>query len=464
MSLHILVVDDDANIGGTLSGLLRDLGHQTSTCTSGEQALELLPREAFDLMFLDVRLPGIDGLATLQQLQETGLSIPTIMISGHAEIDTAVKAVRLGAYNFLEKPLQPERVVLEVKNFAERKQLEQERNQLRQRLGGDGEMVGQSTTMQQLRDAIRKAAPSEARVLITGENGTGKELVAEAIHRQSKRSQAPFVRVNCAAIPRELIESELFGHERGAFTGATRRKIGLIEQAHTGTIFLDEIGDMSLDTQAKLLRVLQENELLRVGGTQPIRFDVRVIAATNKNLDKEIQVGNFRDDLFFRIAVIPIHVPPLRERREDILVLATYFLNQLAQAYGRRPKRLSPDAVAVLENYQWPGNVRELRNIIERLMIMGEAETISAEQVRQALPMFDVPISASVASTQSNGEATHHLEADEALSLRDRVENFERRLLARVFEEVKGNVSEMARRLRTDRANLHRKLQRYNIK
>ena len=463
MSLHILIVDDDASLGATLSGLLRDLGHHPSACTSGEQALELLQREFFDLMFLDVRLPGMDGLATLQRLQESGLTIPTIMISGHAEIDTAVKAVRLGAYNFLEKPLQPERVILEVKNFAERKQLEQERNQLRQRIGGEGEMVGQSSVMQQLRDAIRKAAPSEARVLITGENGTGKELVAEAIHRQSKRSGAPFVRVNCAAIPRELIESELFGHERGAFTGAMRRKIGLIEQAHTGTLFLDEIGDMALETQAKLLRVLQENELLRVGGTQPIRFDARVIAATNKNLEKEIQAGGFRDDLFFRIAVIPIHVPPLRERRDDIIVLVDYFLNQLAQAYGRRQKRLTPEAGAILENYHWPGNVRELRNIVERLMIMGEAETIAAGQVRQALPRFDFPIAAA-APVKTNDGATNDSNMDEGLSLRDRVENFERQLLNRVFNEVKGNVSEMARRLRTDRANLHRKLQRYNIK
>ncbi|MGH7595358.1 MAG: sigma-54-dependent transcriptional regulator [bacterium] len=463
MPLYILIVDDDAQIGATLSGLLRDLGHRTVTCTSGEQALDLIQRESFDLMFLDVRLTGIDGLETLQRLQEIGVTIPTIMISGHAEIDTAVKAVRLGAYNFLEKPLQPERVVLEVKNFAERKQLEQERNLLRQRLGGESEMVGQSPVMQQLRDAIRKAAPSEARVLITGENGTGKELVAEAIHRQSKRALAPFVRVNCAAIPRELIESELFGHERGAFTGAMRRKIGLIELAHTGTIFLDEIGDMALDTQAKLLRVLQENELLRVGGTQPIRFDVRVIAATNKNLEKEIQAGNFRDDLFFRIAVIPINVPPLRERREDIVILANYFLSQLASAYGRRLKQFSPEANTILENYHWPGNVRELRNIVERVMIMGEAETITAEQVRQALPIFELSVSTAKPAT-GVPRPPSSMDADEKLPLRDRVENFERRLLQQVFEEVKGNVSEMARRLRTDRANLHRKLQRYNIK
>jgi two-component system nitrogen regulation response regulator NtrX len=341
MSLHILIVDDEPHIGAMLSGLLRDLGHQTAVCSSGEQALEIAQREAFDLMFLDVRLSGMDGLATLQRLQELGATMPTIMISGHAEIDTAVKAVRLGAYNFLEKPLQPERVILEVKNFAERKQLEQERNRLRQRLGSEGEMAGRSPAMQQLREAIRKAAPSEARVLITGENGAGKELVAEAIHRQSKRAAAPFVRVNCAAIPRELIESELFGHERGSFTGAVRRKIGLIEQAHTGTLFLDEIGDMALDMQAKLLRVLQENELLRVGGNQPIRFDVRVVAATNKNLEKEIQAGRFRDDLFFRLAVIPVHVPSLRERREDVAVLANHFLEQLAKAYGAAPSSLS---------------------------------------------------------------------------------------------------------------------------
>jgi two-component system nitrogen regulation response regulator NtrX len=469
MALHILIVDDDAPLRATLSGLLRDLGHRTVTCGSGEQAVDLVQHDAFDLIFLDVRLPGMDGLDTLQRLQEMGATVPVVMISGHAEIEVAVKATRLGAYNFLEKPLQPERVVLEVKNFSDRKQLEQERNLLRQRLGGESEMVGQTPAMQQLHEAIRKAAPSEARVLITGENGTGKELVAEAIHRQSKRGAAPFVRVNCAAIPRELIESELFGHERGAFTGAIRRKTGLIEQAHTGTLFLDEIGDMSLDTQAKLLRVLQEHELLRVGGTQPIRFDVRVIAATNKNLENEIQAGRFREDLFFRLAVIPIHVPPLRERREDVVLLTNYFLNQLAQAYGRRPKRLAPEAVTILENYNWPGNVRELRNIVERLMIMSEAEEIVSDQVCQALPVFELPISPALAAGQGAGAPTAHGTVESSshvdnLSLRDRVESFERQLLLEVFQEVHGNVSEMARRLRTDRANLHRKLQRYNIK
>jgi two-component system nitrogen regulation response regulator NtrX len=470
MPLHILIVDDDPHLGATLSGLLSDLGHRTATCGSGEQAIESVQHNCFDLIFLDVRLPGMDGLATLQRLHEMGLTIPVIMISGHAEIETAVKATRLGAYSFFEKPLQPERIILEIKNFVERRQLEQERNQLRQRLGGEIEMVGQSPAMQQLREEIRKAAPSEARVLIAGENGTGKELVAEAIHRQSKRAAAPFVRVNCAAIPRELIESELFGHERGAFTGALRRKIGLVEQAHTGTLFLDEIGDMSLDTQAKLLRVLQENELLRVGGTQPIRFDVRVIAATNKNLEQEIQAGRFREDLFFRLAVIPINVPPLRERWGDVVILTNYFLNQLALAYGRRPKRLSTEAVTILENYNWPGNVRELRNIVERLMIMSEAETIVPEQVRQALPVFELPVSPTSAVGKATGASIapgiseYQPRMDDKLSLRERVENFERQLLLQVFQEVKGNVSEMARRLRTDRANLHRKLQRYNIK
>ncbi len=463
MPLQILVVDDEPQIRAMLGGLLKDAGHHVLTSGSGEDALALLQQQSVDLILLDMRLPGMSGLEVLQRMQEHHFAIPTVMISAHADIELAVQATQRGAYNLLEKPIQPERVLLEVQHVAHRLELERERDTLRQRVGEVGEMIGEAPAMQQLRHAIQKAAPSEARVLITGENGTGKELVAEALHRQSLRSNGPFVRVNCAAIPRELIESELFGHERGAFTGATKRKIGLIEQADGGTLFLDEVGDMALETQAKLLRVLQQNELLRVGGIQAIRFNVRVLAATNKNLEAEIRSGRFRDDLFFRLAVLPIEVPPLRERGGDIALLAQYFLRQIANAYGRRPKSLNAEAQQLLGSHIWPGNVRELRNSIERLMIMTEEETLTAEHVRQALP--SLAHAPSVAGDPKQPAATSTTPVfDDALSMREQLENFEHRLLRHYFDLGKGNVSEMARRLRTDRANLHRKLQRYSIK
>lgn len=461
MPLQILIVDDEPQIRAMLGGLLKDAGHHVLTANSGEDALALLQQQSVDLVLLDLRLPGINGLEVLQRMQEQQLAIPTVMISAHADLELAVQATRRGAYNVLEKPIQPERVLLEVQHIAHRLELERERDTLRQRVGEAGEMIGEALAMQQLRHAIQKAAPSEARVLITGENGTGKELVAEALHRQSLRASGPFVRVNCAAIPRELIESELFGHERGAFTGAMKRKIGLIEQANAGTLFLDEVGDMALETQAKLLRVLQQNELLRVGGTQAIRFDVRVIAATNKNLEAEIQAGRFREDLFFRLAVIPLEVPPLRERREDIALLAQHFLRQVASAHGRRTKTLSHDALQLLATHAWPGNVRELRNSIERLMIMTEEEILTAEHVRQALPTL---AHAAPFSHEPKQAATDATAFDDALSMREQLENFEQRLLRHYFDLAQGNVSEVARRLRTDRANLHRKLQSYGIK
>ena len=466
MFLQILIVDDEPQIGAMLGGLLVDAGHIVSTCLSGEEALEHLQHHPADLIFLDLRLSGMSGLDVLQRLNEQNAGIAAIVISAHADIDLAVKATRLGAYNLLEKPLQPERVLLEVEHVSERLRLEKERDTLRQRLGDAGEMVGESIAMQRLRQMIAKAAPSDARVLITGENGTGKELVADAIHKQSLRQNGPFVRVNCAAIPHELIESELFGHERGAFTGAMRRKIGMIEQANGGTLFLDEIGDMALDTQAKLLRVLQQNELLRVGGSQTIPFDVRVISATNKDLENEIHSGRFREDLFFRLAVIPIEVPPLRERLDDVPILASYFLQHLAMTYGKRTKKLSPDIEQLLIRYQWPGNVRELRNIIERLMIMNDDETLTAQHFVHALPSLSplsLPLAPPAADALTTEERNPSVISD-GLSLRDQIESFERHLLVRYFSDTSGNVSEMARRLRTDRANLHRKLQRYNIK
>jgi len=454
MPLKILIVDDEPNICSTMQGLLEDLGHRAHSCSSGEAALELLSQEFFDLMFLDVRLPGMDGLATLEQIASRKLEVAVIMISAHSDVEIAIRATRLGAFNFLEKPLRAEKVTLEVNNFAERQRLENEMRALRRMAGAVGEMIGESPAIQKLRADIRRAAMSDSRVLIFGENGAGKELIAEALHDQSARRDKPFVKVNCAAIPRELIESELFGYERGAFTGAARRRIGLIEEAEGGTLFLDEVGDMALETQAKLLRVLQENELTRVGGNQPIRFDVRVIAATNKNLHDEIRVGRFREDLFFRLNVIPISAPPLRERAGDVRLLAAHFLAELGK--NRKPKALSLEAAVMLESHQWPGNVRELRNIVERLMIMSDDDVVQPEHVRAALPGL-------VGKIESVRAQEPALPTD-GLSLREIVENFEKRLLENTFREARGNVSQMARMLRTDRANLHRKLQRYRIK
>jgi two-component system nitrogen regulation response regulator NtrX len=453
MSLKILIVDDEPNICSTLQGLLEDLGHRAHSCSSGESALDLLSQEYFDLMFLDVRLPGIDGLATLEHIASRKLEVAVIMISAHSDVEIAIRATKLGAFNFLEKPLRAEKVTLEVNNFAERQRLEHEMRALRRQAGAVGEMIGESPAIQKLRAELRRAAASDSRVLIFGENGTGKELIAEALHDQSSRREKPFVKVNCAAIPRELIESELFGYERGAFTGAARRKIGLIEEAGGGTLFLDEVGDMALETQAKLLRVLQENELTRVGGSQPIRFDVRVIAATNKNLHDEIRTGRFREDLFYRLNVIPISAPLLRERAGDVRLLAAHFLAELGK--NRKPKMLSPEAAGMLESHQWPGNVRELRNIVERLMIMSDDEVVRPEHVRAALPGLVTRIEERVSEATAPADG---------LSLREIVEGFEKRLLENTFHEAKGNVSHMARMLRTDRANLHRKLQRYRIK
>ena len=458
MPLKILIVDDEPNICATLQGVLEDLGHRARSCASGEAALELLAQEPFDLVFLDVRLPGMDGIATLEQISLRKLEVAVIMISAHADVEVAVRATRLGAFNFLEKPLHPQKVTLEVSNFAERHRLELQMRTLRRLAGTAGEMIGDSAAMQKLREAIRRAAAFDSRVLIYGENGTGKELVAEALHQQSARRDQPFVKVNCAAIPRELIESELFGHERGAFTGAARRKIGLIEEADGGTLFLDEVGDMALETQAKLLRVLQENELTRVGGTQPIRFDVRVIAATNKNLSEEIRAGRFREDLFFRLNVIPIVVPPLRERAGDVRLLAAHFISELGLVQGRRAKTLSPEAGSLMEAYPWPGNIRELRNIVERLLIMDDEPVVLPQHVGSALPV--------VGTARERQAAATALEVPlgDGASLRERVEHFEKELLQATFREAGGNVSQMARLLRTDRANLHRKLQRYGIK
>ncbi len=453
MPFKILIVDDEQNIRSSLSGLLQDQGYQPVSCGSGEQALDLIKNDSVDLVFLDVRLPGLDGLQVLERLKQAVSDITVIMISGNADLSIAVRATKLGAYNFLEKPLNPEKVLLELNNIVENKKMRSEVVTLKKLLDQQYKLIGDSEIMRKLKRDIKIAAPSDGRILIYGENGTGKELVAREIHERSDRKEKPFVKVNCAAIPRELIESELFGYERGAFTGANKRKIGMIEEANDGTLFLDEIADMSLETQAKLLRVLQENEFRRVGGTTPIKFNVRIISATNKNLLKEIEKGTFREDLYFRINVIPVEVAPLRNRREDIPLLARHFIRSYSMQNNKKPKVISKTAFPLLAEYYWPGNVRELKNLIERLVIMTESDEINYEAVLSSLP------NASTAITTLEKFAT-----TENLTLKSRIENFEKQLLLQEFEKADGNVSRMAVKLKTDRPNLHRKLKKYHIK
>src|SRR5688500_3362295 len=381
MMPSIAIVCDEPGVRSSLRGVLGDEGFEVEAAASGEECLERGAQSSFDVIVLDVWLPGIDGLVTLQRLRERKVDAQVVMISGHGNIESAVRAIKMGAFDFVEKPLSLEKTVLVVRNALRQRDLETENRALRARVDRQHVMVGESFAMRQLREQVDMAAPTNGRVLIYGENGTGKELVARTIHQLSRRRNAPFVEVNCAAIPEELIESELFGHSKGAFTGAVADKPGRFEQATTGTIFLDEIADMSLKTQAKVLRVLQEQVMERVGGTQRIRVDVRVLAATNKELPAEIRAGRFREDLYFRLNVIPIFVPPLRDRQDDIPLLADHFMALMAAEYGRRPKRMAPEAIGRLQQYAWPGNVRELRNVIERLMIMVPGDTITAQDL-----------------------------------------------------------------------------------
>jgi two-component system nitrogen regulation response regulator NtrX len=455
MPLKILIIDDEANIGASLSGFLADMGHQAKIRYDGASGLQAAIDEYFDLIFLDVMLPGKNGLQVLERLKKAKPEQKVIMISGHADLEVAVKAAKLGAYNFLEKPLNPDKVLLEVKNVENHQQMLKEVANLKKLVEYDYQMVGNSPAMDRLRSEIEKAAPSEGRILIHGENGTGKELVAREIHQKSQRKNRPFVKVNCAAIPKELIESELFGHEKGSFTGAIKKKIGMFEEANEGTLLLDEVGDLSLESQAKLLRVLQENEFLRVGGTTPIRFDIRVISATNKDLHQQIATGSFREDLFFRLNVIPIRVPALRERKEDIPILARHFLSTYCLRNGKRPINISEEALEPLMHYQWQGNVRELKNFMERLVIMTDSDKIDVKEVLDILPES---FSRQFAPFQNKDDYS-----SDGASLRDRLEFFERQLLKREFNKAGGNVSRMAEKLKTDRPNLHRKLKKYGI-
>jgi two-component system nitrogen regulation response regulator NtrX len=446
---RILIVDDEAGIRSTLSGILEDEGYGVAAVGTAAEATARLEAEAFDAVLLDLWLPDRDGLELLSELGDQ----PVIVISGHGTVDTAVKATRLGAYDFLEKPLSLSRVVVTVQNALERGRLARELRQLSDRLARTEPLLGGSPQMQRLKAELATAARSDSRILILGENGTGKELVARQIHRLSVRSQGPFVEVNCAAIPEDLIESELFGHVRGAFTGAVGDRSGRFEQADGGTLFLDEIADMSWKTQARVLRVLQEQRFERVGGSGTIRVDVRVLAATNKDLEDEIRQGRFREDLYFRLAVIPLRVPPLRERAEDVPALVAHFVALFAHELKRRPKTVDRDAMRRLEEYSWPGNVRELRNLVERMMIMVPGDVIGAGDLSAAIH--------GDGGAREGGERALW-EADYA-SLRDARGAFEKHYIERKLAELDGNVSRTAQALGLERSNLYRKMRAHGI-
>jgi two-component system nitrogen regulation response regulator NtrX len=445
----ILIVDDEPGVRSALSGVLKDEGYDVEAVESGEAALDRLVGQTYDVVVLDVWLPGMDGLATLSRMRERQIDTQVVMISGHGNIESAVRAIKMGAFDFVEKPLSLEKTVLVVRNALRQRHLEVENQALRAKVETQHTLVGESYAIQQLREQVAMAAPTNGRVLIFGENGTGKELVARNIHTMSRRRAGPFVEVNCAAIPEELIETELFGHVRGAFTGAVSDRRGKFELAHGGTIFLDEIGDMSLKTQAKVLRVLQEQVLTAVGGSRETRVDARVLAATNKDLPSEIRAGRFREDLYFRLAVVPIFVPPLRDRQEDIPLLAQHFMALLAREYGRRPKTFERDAITVLQQYAWPGNVRELRNLVERLMIMVPGDRITSRD----LAFLDT---GTLAAPEPGRPST-------MAPLHDARDHFEREYILRALAHQQGNISRTADVLGVERSNLYRKMKAFGI-
>jgi two-component system nitrogen regulation response regulator NtrX len=463
MSASILVVDDEEAILSSLSSILLDEGYEVAAVKSGVEALKIFTTDPPDLMLLDIWMPDMDGLETLKRVRELVPTAQVMMMSGHGSIETAVKAIKLGAYDYIEKPLSLENVTLRVKHALDQHRLELENRSLRTKVQRRFELVGQSPAMKQLRQLIETAGPTNSRVLIGGENGTGKELVARGIHEHSARADRPFVAVNCAAIPETLIESELFGHEKGAFSGATSMKRGQFEQADGGTLFLDEIGDMSLSTQAKVLRALQEQQFNRVGGTKLMKVDVRVLAASNKDLLKEIEKGAFREDLFYRLNVVPIVVPPLRERREDIPLLIRHFLKLHGEEQGLRMKEISPDAMTVFEQYEWPGNIRELGNLVERLMIIVPGPTIDAAQATMALQVRPTGPVVPTASAAVGASAMIGLLAQPFDSLRDARNAFEKEYIGRKLREHHWNISRTAEDLKIERSHLHRKIKLLDV-
>jgi two-component system, NtrC family, nitrogen regulation response regulator NtrX len=447
---RILVVDDEEGIRKVLRQVLEYEGHEVRTAGSGGEALTAHEEFQPHLSFLDVKMARMDGLEVLGRIREKDANAVVIMISGHGTIETAVDATRRGAYDFLEKPLDTDRLLVTIRNALLHRGLEEENARLRDQVESRYEIVGHSFAIRALLDRLEKVGPTDARVLITGENGTGKELVARALHRLSQRADGPFVEVNCAAIPSELIESELFGHVKGSFTGAVGDRAGKFEQADGGTLFLDEIGDMSLAAQAKVLRALQEGIVTRVGGERPIRVDVRVVAATNKDIEQEIAQGRFREDLYFRLNVVPIHVPPLRERREDIPMLVRHFTERAIDEQRLPPRRFAPEALDRLVRLEWPGNVRELRNTVERLLILARGPEIGAGDAERL-----------VAAPQVSGELSPGLL--DAPTFAEFKEKAERAYILAKLREHDWNVSETARAVDMPRSNLYKKIERYRL-
>jgi two-component system, NtrC family, nitrogen regulation response regulator NtrX len=442
---RVLIVDDEEAIRSSLKMIFEYEGYEVLLAANGQAALKIAEKDAPDLIFLDIKMPQMDGLEVLKRLRAEESAPPVVILSGHGNVKTAVEATKLGAFDFIEKPPESERILLVARNALEQKRLVSENRRFKLTFDERYRMVGQSASLEKVWDAVRRAAPTNATVLITGESGVGKELVARAIHRNSLRKDEAFVQVNCAAIPEELIESELFGHEKGSFTGATEKQIGKFELAHKGTIFLDEVGDMSLRTQAKVLRVLQEGEVERIGSQKTIQVDVRVIAATNKDLEEAIEKGDFREDLYFRLSVIPVRVPPLRERAEDLPVLVQHFVKQFCAENNFRSRAFSPAAIEALKRHAWRGNVRELKNAVERLLIMAEGDEIRPEHLADVLRR---PSDSMLASPET---------------LRDFKEAAERTFLVGKLRESNWNISATAAAIGTPRSNLYKKLEQYGI-
>jgi two-component system, NtrC family, nitrogen regulation response regulator NtrX len=447
---RILIVDDEVSIREILRQIFEYEGHGVDTAGSGPEALQILSVAEPDVVFLDVKLPGMDGLEVLVEMRNRIPELQVVMISGHGTIETAVEATRRGAFDFLQKPLDTDRLLLTLRNVLERRGLSRSVAVLRTEVEARHRMVGESAAIRMVLDRLERVAPTDARVLITGENGTGKELVARAVHRLSRRKEGAFVEVNCAAIPADLIESELFGHMKGSFTGAVQDRPGRFEQADGGTLFLDEIGDMSIAAQAKVLRALEEGTVTRVGGARAREVDVRVVAATNQNLQAQIEDGRFREDLFYRLNVVPIHVPPLRERREDIPLLVGHFVQMLSEKDGLPPKPFTPEALARLVGLDWPGNVRELRNTVERLLILATGERVTVEEVDRLVGR----------GGRSEAPGSQFLEAGSFAEFRERAE---RAFLLHKLREYDWNVSETARSLEMPRSNLYKRMERFGL-
>ncbi|MGF1670746.1 MAG: sigma-54-dependent transcriptional regulator [Balneolaceae bacterium] len=448
----ILITDDEKSIRNSLRDILEFESYHVLEAESGVEALDKIRQNSVDLVILDIKMTGMDGIETLEKIKEMNREVPVVMISGHGNIQIAVEATKLGAFDFIEKPPDLNRLLITIRNALESKNLTQQNREMRSKLHGAVDMIGISDEIEKIRKTVEKVAPSNSRILITGENGTGKELVARSIHAKSQRSGKPFVDVNCAAIPSELLESELFGHEKGAFTGASDQRKGKFEQADGGTLFLDEIGDMSMSAQAKVLRALQENKIIRVGGTEVISVDVRVLSATNKDLQIEIDEGKFREDLYHRLNVIPIHVPPLRERRADIPVIAEWYLKKLGNDdILFSGKSFSNDALNELKNHPWPGNVRELQNVIERLALLSDGNEITPEDIRQLV------------SDYKNSEEVLNEMIDKSKSFQEFKEEAEKYFLIRKLEENNWNVSQTADAIDIQRSHIYNKMKKYNI-